>query len=105
MSNTAAIVRPEDFRWLSGQERISSFKRPTGFRSDFCSRCGSPVPNPLGQTEYFWVPSGLLDGNESFEIVVHIYVGSKAHWDHIGQPGTQHETMPDLQSLVQSLYE
>src|SRR5579859_2238045 len=52
-SNTATVVAFENFRWVSGQERISSFVKPTGFRSDFCSMCGSTVPNPLRNTPYF----------------------------------------------------
>src|SRR5262245_19556634 len=79
-SNTATIVEARDFRWLSGQDGISSFVKPTGFRSDFCSRCGSPVPNPLRSTPYYWVPAGLLEGSEQLEIVAHLYVGSKASW-------------------------
>jgi len=103
VSNTAAIVRSEHFRWLSGRERISSFVKPTGFRSDFCSKCGSPVPNPLRETEYVWVPSGLLDGDAPLEIVAHLYVGSKASWDHVGQPGVQYDAMPELQLVIDAL--
>jgi len=40
-------VRSEQFVWITGQELISSYIKPSGFRSDFCRSCGSPVPNPL----------------------------------------------------------
>ncbi len=102
-SNTATIVPLKNFRWLSGQERISSFVKPTGFRSDFCSTCGSTVPNPLRTTPYYWVPSGMLDGSEKLEIAVHLYVGSKASWDTAELSGTQYETMPDWRTFIGAL--
>ena len=82
-SNTATIVNAENFRWLSGQEPISSWVKDTGYRSDFCSKCGSPVPNPLRSSPYYWVPVGLLDDDQQLEIAAHLFVGSKAPWDVI----------------------
>ena len=103
-SNTATIVESSDFRWVSGQDGISSFIKPTGFRSDFCSKCGSPVPNPLRNTPYYWVPAGLLEGSDKLEIVAHLYVGSKASWDSINSSGTQYETMPRFATFLQLLH-
>jgi hypothetical protein len=70
-STAAAIVPAEKFRWLSGTEFISSWNKDTGFRSDFCSLCGSPVPNPLRGLPYVWVPAGLLENGGELEIVAH----------------------------------
>ena len=103
-SNSALVVEARHFRWVSGQENISSFVKPTGFRSDFCSRCGSPVPNPLRTTAYYWVPAGLLDSKVNLEIGVHLFVASKASWDTIPAGGRQYETMPELQELLRLLY-
>jgi len=103
-SNAALVVEARNFSWVSGQENISSFVKPTGFRSDFCSRCGSPVPNPLRTTAYYWVPAGLLDGEKNLEIGAHLFVASKASWDTIRAGGRQYETMPELQELIRFLY-
>ena len=99
-SNTAAIVAEEQMQWLSGQEHITSWVKDTGFRSDFCSNCGSPVPNPLSGKPYFWVPVGLLEGDVQLKISAHLFVGSKASWDVITSPGKQYETMPELAELL-----
>lgn len=99
-SNTAAIVANENFTWLSGQDHISSWVKDTGFRSDFCSNCGSPVPNPLRNKQYYWVPAGLLEGDVPLQVSAHFFVGSKASWDVIASPGTQYETMPELSELL-----
>lgn len=60
-ANAATIAAERNFRWLQGQELISSWVKPSGFRADFCSVCGSPVPNPLRGLPWVWVPTGLLD--------------------------------------------
>lgn len=104
-SNTATIINAENFRWTSGSDKISSFVTSTGFRSDFCVKCGSPVPNPLRNTSYFWVPAGLLENDGKLEIVAHLHVGSKASWDIIGSTGTQFDTMPEFAALLHVLHE
>jgi hypothetical protein len=103
-SNTATIVGAEHFRWLAGQEHISSWVKDTGFRSDFCAKCGSPVPNPLRGTPYYWVPAGLLDGEQELDVAAHLFVGSKASWDVIAAPGEKFEAAPKLLQLISLLY-
>jgi hypothetical protein len=34
---------------------------------------------------------GLTEGGESLQVTHHIYVGSKARWDVIGDDGKQHQ--------------
>ncbi|MDQ7733136.1 GFA family protein [Halomonas sp. SpR1] len=80
-ANAATFVSEEHFRWLSGQSSISSFQKPTGYRSDFCSACGSPVPNRLRNTELVWVPAGLLDEATSARVAVHLHLASAAEWE------------------------
>ena len=103
-STSALIVEDVNFSWIAGQEGISSFVKPTGFRSDFCSRCGAPVPNPLRDTAYFWVPAGLLDDDVDLGIGVHLFVGSKASWDSIDPGVPQYETVPDISEILRLLH-
>ncbi len=103
-ANAATFVPSKRFRWLSGQHNISSFQKSTGYRSDFCSACGSPVPNPLRGKELVWVPAGLLD--ESFEasVTVHLHLGSAALWEHDAQHCLQLEAGPEsLEMLEEAL--
>jgi len=100
-SNTGLIVAKENFRWLKGQENISSYVKSTGFRSDFCSQCGSVVPNPFRDRPYVWVPAGALDDSEPLGIVAHICVDSKASWDNqILSELEQYKEMPTLTELI-----
>lgn len=102
-SNTATIVATGKFRWLRGVEHISSWVKESGFRSDFCSTCGSAVPNPLRDTPYFWVPAGLLEDGENMEIVAHLCVSSKASWDSTVSPGVRFEELPNLPEFIATL--
>lgn len=104
ISNTATLIQTENFRWLSGESLISSYLKPTGFRSDFCSVCGSTLPNPLRSTPYFWVPSGAFDSNASLEVALHFHLASKAPWDTASYSGECYETMPDLSAIIQAIH-
>lgn len=98
-SNTAFIIPKENFNWLSGTSDIKTYQKPTGYRVDFCTSCGSTVPNMYRNIE-FWVPAGLLDGALELEISNHLCVSSKASWDEISDKGKQHDGVPDLHHIT-----
>ena len=102
--NSALLIEVENFRWLAGDDCISSYLKEPGFRSDFCSRCGSPVPNPLWRTRYVLGPSGLLDGPLPLQVGAHLCVGSIACWDNIPAEGVQFKHLPpDFETLIECL--
>ena len=102
-SNSGLIVPVKQFRWIRGTEHICSYADPSGYRSDFCCRCGSPVPNPLREKPMYWVPVGLLEGEPQLEVAAHIYVDSKACWDTIPGNGRQFQEIPDFEHFLEVL--
>src|SRR5262249_57072729 len=102
-SNASMIGRTDQFVSLAGRELTSSYTRPTGFRSDFCSRCGSPVPNPLRTSSYVWVPAGLLDESSPLEVAVHLFVGSRASWEPMPVTGELHDEAPAFSEILRAL--
>lgn len=102
-ANAATFIFERNFTWTNGEEIITSFVKDTGFRTDFCSNCGSPVPNRLRNTDKYWVPAGLLEGEGGQEIVAHLHTKSKACWDQLPLSGEQYEDMPDIETLNKSL--
>jgi hypothetical protein len=104
VSNTGMIVTAEKFRWLAGEDLIGKWQRPTGFRSHFCRNCGSTVPNPLRDTGYVWVPSGLLDDDAPLVIGAQLFLESKQCWDQPSAKGMQHATEPGLAKLIAFLH-
>lgn len=100
LSNAATIVPNERFRWLRGADSISSWTKASGYRTDFCSTCGSPVPNPLRNLPYTWVPAGLLEATEGLEVVAHLNVASRAHWDSAPLQGACYDALPNLSEFI-----
>ena len=92
-SNGIAVVVVDnaDFRWLRGEEHVTSWKMTEAdWQIWFCRICGSPVPG-LNDESRMFVPAGLItDGGDSLKVKHHIWVNSKAVWDEIGDAGRQH---------------
>ena len=92
-SNGIAVVVVDnaDFRWLRGNEHITSWTKPDAdWQIWFCRICGSPVPG-LNDEFRMFVPAGLITaGGDSLNVKHHIWVDSKAVWDEIGDSGRQH---------------
>jgi hypothetical protein len=102
-SNVATIVETDSIAWERGQELIGHYQRPTGFRSHFCTVCGSPVPNPIGDGSLSWLPLGLLDDPAAIELLAHLHVGSKANWEPVPTTGAVHDDMPGIKEFLESL--
>jgi len=45
-SSLAILVEARNFSRVTGREHISSYVRPTGFRSDFCAKCARVIRLP-----------------------------------------------------------
>lgn len=103
-ANAGFIIHKNNFNWLKGESSVKSFIKDTGYRVNFCTNCGSVVPNAMTMLEHaYWVPAGAIDSDFSATIAHHIYVDSKADWDDISpidstklakQPKL-HSTLPD----------
>ena len=82
-SSTSIPVSGNQFRWVSGQDQISDYDR--------CAVCGSLVPYHNPKRDIYSVPAGLLDDYTGIKVMDHIYVGSKASWDVIGDDAPQYD--------------
>lgn len=102
-ANAATFVQADNFRWLSGEDKISSFRKDSGYRSDFCSVCGSPVPNPLWDTGKMWVPAGLLEETGDLAVRVHLYMSSRASWEQSARAAKEYAESPDIEVLNEAL--
>jgi hypothetical protein len=88
-------VRSEDFHLVAGRELITTYeapilREPPAYRASFCSRCGSPVPNPdpgpqrtRGRSGLLEIPAGLLDDDPGMKPDKHIFVEVKSPWFEI----------------------
>ena len=81
-------IQRADFRLIAGSDLIASYDapiigRPPPYRVFFCTRCGSPAPNPEPATEWFEIPAGLLDDDPMLKPDKHIFVDHNAPWFEI----------------------
>ena len=76
-SSTAKIT------WLSGETNIRTFVLPsTRHQKAFCSECGSALPRVPLKGTMLVVPAGSLDSAIEVRPNAHIFVASRADWDH-----------------------
>ena len=76
-------------KWLSGEDLLSIHETGEGWGMGFCSRCGSTMCG-LHNGEVHGLTLGCIDGDPGVEIEMHIFVDSKAPWDHIGGNAPQY---------------
>jgi hypothetical protein len=93
-SNATIVVPEADFKWISGEELRRVYTKPTGWKTTFCEKCGSPLPQTIRGAAAFWIPAGLLDDDPGLAIGGHIWVGSKAGWDEIAGDAPRFEEGP-----------
>jgi hypothetical protein len=93
-SNATILVPETDFKWISGEDLRRVFTKPSGWKTTFCEKCGSPLPQSIRGAAAYWVPAGLLDDDPDLVIGGHIFVGSKAAWDEIAGDAPRFEEGP-----------
>ena len=77
-----ALVKPDEFRWLTGEDQLTSYVNKQGFGLQFCTKCGSTLCGIFEGTVH-GVTLGCLNGDPEVVIGRHIFVGSKASWEVI----------------------
>ena len=102
-ANAAFRVERVQLSWNSGEELIQEYQSASGFKSHFCSRCGSPLPNLTDEDSAWWIPVGLLEGDEELQVAAHVFVGSRACWDVIATSAEHFDEMPDAEALSELL--
>jgi len=98
------MVPESDFVWIRGEEKVSGYSKKNGYKVNFCSCCGSPVPNKFRHFPLFSVPAGSLDGSNDIKVVVQIYLGSRAKWDKDHIEGEQFGEMPTINEMLEFLH-
>lgn len=101
--NLATLVKASDFFWLKGEKGISSWQKPTGYRTDFCSSCGSTVPNLLRDMPYVWLPVGLLDEPLDMNCIGDYCTDDSMPWDETRSDSNHAGPVLSLAALVNSL--
>ncbi|MGE4580224.1 MAG: GFA family protein [Desulfuromonadales bacterium] len=69
--------------WCKGKELVKTYTIPnTRHSKSFCLNCGSALPNHFEKSGFIVVPAGSLDSIINIRPDAHLYVSSKANWEH-----------------------
>ena len=69
--------------WIAGHDKVHSYDLPaTRHSKSFCSICGSALPRQQMNGSLLVIPAGSLDSPLSMRPDAHIFVASRADWDH-----------------------
>lgn len=90
-SNGVLMTAAKSFQWLSGEELVNTYSMQDGWTSTFCKQCGCPLPMTAPNGKLLWIPIGMLDDEPKVSVAEHIYVGSKASWEVIGDAAPQYD--------------
>ena len=77
-----AAVEPSEFKWLAGDNLLTSYVGEKGFGLQFCKICGSTLSG-IFNGKIHGITLGCVNGDPEVELGIHIYVGSKAKWETI----------------------
>ena len=93
-SSAFALLEPNAFSWLSGEDKLTYYKSSKDMGSFFCSRCGSTLAGTY-KGEICWVTLGCVEGDPEITVEKHIFMGSKASWETNPNDVAQFEEFPD----------
>ena len=88
------MVPVTGFRWLSGEDSLRVYRRPSGYTAPFCRVCGSTAPWVSEEYGAVFVPCGLFDEPFDRAYDFHVFAGSKADWWQISDSRHQFESFP-----------
>jgi hypothetical protein len=79
--------------WISGRDKLGTYNLPqTRHTRCFCSICGSAMP--FVSQGMIVVPAGCLDTDSAPMPDAHIFVASRAPWDHDLEHIPAFDTLP-----------
>lgn len=101
--NLATLVPAGQFQWHPENGAIGSWSKASGYRNDFCTACGSTVPNTLRNQPYVWVPVGLLDDDVALTCAADYCTADAMSWDCQRSPLASTGTVNSVEELLKVL--
>jgi hypothetical protein len=86
----AELADPGSLSWIAGNDNLRWYESQKNWGLAFCGTCGTTLCG-THKGQVHGVALGTVNGDPGVEIRVHIFVGSKAPWDHIGGTAPQFE--------------
>ena len=77
-----AEVNQDEFKWVQGQDNLTSYSSHEDFGLCFCKTCGSTLCGTY-KGRVHGITLGCLNENPDIELKYHFYLGSKANWEKL----------------------
>lgn len=90
----AELADPATFSWVKGSDNLQSYTSQEQWGLAFCRTCGTTICG-THKNQVHGVTLGTVNDDPGVQIEAHIFVGSKAPWDHIGGSAPQYDTFPE----------
>jgi hypothetical protein len=78
--NSAAGVNPDDFQWLTGEDKLSGFESSPGKIRYFCSNCGSHLLAKRKGRPLWVLRVATLDDDPTVRPEHHIWTSHDVAW-------------------------
>jgi len=88
-----AEVELDSLVWEAGEDRLVHHQTAPGWGLAFCGVCGSTLCG-THDGKVHGVTLGCVNGDPGVQISMHLFVGSRASWDHIGGNAPQYDGPP-----------
>ena len=92
--SSSARVKPEAFRWLSGERLIARYPSSPDVCRLFCRVCGSSL-GVMEDEQVRFIFLGTVSGDPGVRPAEHIFVAAKAPWYQITDDLSQYQGWPD----------
>lgn len=103
---TRTSIKRDQFRWIKGEELLSTYNSSEDVCKYFCKNCGSPlISSYLSKPEVFGIALGGLEQDPGVRPKAHIFVDSKAPWYEISDDIPQFPDWPGDVSEVRKTHE
>lgn len=83
-----AEIRQGTLTWTAGESGLVTYEAAPGWGLQFCGECGSTLCG-VYKGQVHGITLGCVNGDPGVEIEMHIFVGSRTPWDHIGGAAPQ----------------
>lgn len=83
------------FRFVSGEDRVRSYRSSPEVTRTFCDRCGATLQFVHDRSSHLGVAVGTLDDDPGVRPSYHIWTSAKAPWHEIEDDLWSHPTEPD----------
>ena len=94
---TFAGIATSGFRYLSGEDTVSTYASSDRLERVFCSICGANILIAMiEEADAVYLCMGAVDGDPPRPEGYHIFVGSKAPWHEITDALKQFDTEPSI---------